>query len=243
MADRLIFLGTGDSEAVDYWNTNLLLETGGKRLLIDCGYTIKYALRDAGLSVGDIDGILITHVHADHCFGLERFGYETRYTYGTRIPVFIPPGVMPTLWDETLKGSMGHSSDGENRLDDFFDVQYIEDGCLNFGDASLELFETDHTGGMATYGVVINNRLIFTSDTNPLDWIAADRSDRRIVHDCSLQDFNPVHSTLSQLAEFYPPEVRARMYAIHYGDTMPARRAEIESVLAGVAEQGASFDV
>lgn len=243
MADRLCFLGTGDSEAMDYWNTNLLLETAGRRLLIDCGYTIKYALRDMGLGVPDIDGILITHIHADHCFGLERFAYETRYTHGTRIPLYLPVDIYPGLWEQTLKGSMGHSSDGENRLDDFFDLQLIEDRRLRFGDATLELFPTDHTGGMATYGVIINNRLIFTSDTNPLPWLAADRSDRRIVHDCSLQAHNPVHATLDEIADFYPPEVRARMLAIHYGDAMPTRRAQIEAVLAGVAEQGGCIDV
>ena len=243
MSSRLCFLGTGDSEAVNYWNTNLLLESGGQRLLIDCGYTIKYALRDVGLGVNDIDAIFITHIHADHCFGLERFGYETRYTYNTRIPLYATPDVLDPLWNETLKGSMGHSSDGENQLDDFFEVHIIKGHRFRFGECELELFRTNHTGGMATFGVIIDDRLIFTSDSNPLPWIAEDRSERRIVHDCSLQDWNPVHSTLAELAQAYPPEVRARMWGIHYGDDMPARRAEIESVLAGVAEQGQWIDL
>ncbi|APZ42072.1 MBL fold metallo-hydrolase [Acidihalobacter ferrooxydans] len=240
-ASRLRFLGTGDSEAIDFWNTNLLLEAGARRLLIDCGYTIKYALRDAGLAIPDIDGILITHVHADHAYGLERFGIETRYRYGMRVRLYAEPDVLPALWHETLKGSMGHSSDGENRLEDFFDVVPIEDHAFTFAGHSLRTFPTPHTVGMATYGVEIDDRVIFTADSKPLPWLAQDRTARTILHDCSLQDANPVHATLGEIIAYYPPDVRRRMLAIHYGDALDAHRATIERELAGVAEQGASL--
>lgn len=235
---RLYFLGTGDSESICYWNTNLLLETGGRRLLIDCGYTVKYALRDVGLTLADIDGIVITHVHADHVFGLERAGYETRYTYGKRIPLFMAPHLLPVLWEQTLKGCMGLSSDGENELGDFFDVQPIDARGFKFHGCAIETFPTVHTPGMATYGLIFDNHVIFTADSKPLDWLAADRSTRRILHDCSLQNGNPVHATLHELIRFYPRQVRERVMAIHYGDTLETHRALIEQELGGVAEQG-----
>ncbi|MEJ2480043.1 MAG: MBL fold metallo-hydrolase [Acidihalobacter sp.] len=238
---RLRFLGTGDSEAMRFWNTNLLLEAGSRRLLIDCGYTIKYALRDAGLAVPDIEAILITHTHADHAYGLERFGIETRYRYDTRVTLYAEPDVLPALWHETLKGSMGYSSDGENRLEDFFDVAPIENHAFEFAGHRLRTFPTLHTGGMATYGVEIDDGVIFTADSKPLPWIAEDRSQRTILHDCSLQADNPVHATLGELVAFYPPEVRRRLLAIHYGDDLDTHRATIERELGGVAEQGASL--
>lgn len=238
---RLRFLGTGDSEAIDFWNTNLLLEAGERRLLIDCGYTIKYALRDAGLTIPDIEAIFITHTHADHVYGQERFGIETRYRYGRRVKLFGEPDVLPTLWDETLKGSMGRSSDGENRLEDFFEVVPIEHHAFEFAGHRLRTFPTRHTDGMATYGVEIDERAIFTADSKPLAWLAEDRSERTILHDCSLQADNPVHATLGELLAYYPPEVRRRLLAIHYGDDLEAHRATIERELGGVAEQGASL--
>lgn len=238
---RLRLLGTGDSEAMRFWNTNLLLEAGERRLLIDCGYTIKYALRDAGLGIPDIEAILITHTHADHAYGLERFGIETRYRYGTRVRLYAEPDVLSVLWEFTLKGSMGFSSDGENRLEDFFDVVAIENHAFEFAGHRLRTFPTLHTGGMASYGVEIDDCVIFTADSKPLGWLAADCTTRTILHDCSLQADNPVHATLGELVAFYPPGVRRRLLAIHYGDDLEAYRATIERELGGVAEQGASL--
>lgn len=235
---RLRFLGVGDSESMNYWNTNLLLETEGGRLLIDCGYTIKYALRDVGLTLADIDAILITHVHADHVFGLERFGYEMRYSYRRRIPLMLEPNIMHTLWDQTLKGCMGNSSDGDNRLEDFFNVYLINGHTFDFEGCRLRTFRTKHTPGMDTYGLVFDDDVIFTADSKPLNWLASDRSDRLILHDCSLQEHNPVHATLRELIRAYPRQVRNRLLAIHYGDDLEIYRSLIEQELGGVAEQG-----
>ncbi|WP_455380383.1 MBL fold metallo-hydrolase [Acidihalobacter prosperus] len=235
---RLRFLGVGDSESINFWNTNLLLETESRRLLIDCGYTIKYALRDVGLTLGDIDAIAITHVHADHVFGLERFGYEMRYSYRRRIPLMLEPNIMSALWEQTLKGCMGRSSDGENRLEDFFNVKPISHHAFGFEGCQLHTFPTIHTPGMDTYGLIFDDDVIFTADSKPLDWLASDRSDRLILHDCSLQASNPVHATLEELIRVYPPQVRNRLLAIHYGDDLETYRSLIERELGGVAEQG-----
>lgn len=235
---HLRFLGTGDSESMRYWNTNLLLESEGRRLLVDCGYTVKYALRDMDLTLANIDGIVITHVHADHVFGLERVGYETRYTYTRRIPLFLEPDILPALWDQTLKGSMGLSSDGENQLEDFFEVHPIVENQFEFYGCKIQTFPTVHTPGMSTYGLIFDDAVIFTADSKPLDWLAADRSSRRILHDCSLLDWSPVHATLTELIQFYPHQVRERLMAIHYGDDMELHRGLIEQELQAVAEQG-----
>lgn len=50
----------------------LLAEAGGTRLLIDAGKparTIEEALREFDTSLGDIQGLLITHEHTDHIAG------------------------------------------------------------------------------------------------------------------------------------------------------------------------------
>lgn len=50
-----------------------LLAAGGRRFLIDAGLSakaIRTALADAGCSVEELDGILITHEHKDHVAGL-----------------------------------------------------------------------------------------------------------------------------------------------------------------------------
>lgn len=50
--------------------TSLYIRHAGKALLIDCGEGTQTAVRKAGLRFKPIDGIAITHFHADHISGL-----------------------------------------------------------------------------------------------------------------------------------------------------------------------------
>jgi phosphoribosyl 1,2-cyclic phosphate phosphodiesterase len=47
----------------------LLLESAGKRLLVDCGPDIRSQLIEA--EVPDLDAVIVTHDHADHCHGID----------------------------------------------------------------------------------------------------------------------------------------------------------------------------
>ncbi len=47
----------------------ILVEEGGATLLVDTGPDVKAQLLDAG--VGRLDGILYTHIHADHTHGID----------------------------------------------------------------------------------------------------------------------------------------------------------------------------
>jgi phosphoribosyl 1,2-cyclic phosphate phosphodiesterase len=48
---------------------SLLVESGGKRLLVDCGPDLRQQLLDA--RVADLDHVVVTHDHADHCHGID----------------------------------------------------------------------------------------------------------------------------------------------------------------------------
>ena len=46
-----------------------LIELGGKRFLVDCGISHRHLtaeLSGAGVEVGDIDAVFVTHLHSDH---------------------------------------------------------------------------------------------------------------------------------------------------------------------------------
>jgi ribonuclease BN (tRNA processing enzyme) len=240
---RLRVLGTGDSTSLRFWNSGYLVEARGKRLLIDCGFTIKYALRDVGLTLADVEAVFITHVHGDHVHGLERLGYESRYGFHKRACLLLAPGIRHELWDLCLQGTMGSSSDGRNALEDFFDVRALDGGPFEWEGVRFEPFPTPHTPNKPSYGLIINDRLIITSDTRPIDWLARDASERIIIHDCALGAGNPVHAGLDELLQLYPPAVRRRLWAIHYGDRIEEYRARIEAEFAGVAQRGQCFAI
>lgn len=67
---RVTFLGVGEAFDPTLPNTSTMLQADGQTLLVDCGFS---AAQSYFHRVGDphlLDGIYLTHLHADHCFGL-----------------------------------------------------------------------------------------------------------------------------------------------------------------------------
>jgi len=72
----------------------VLIEMGGKRLLIDAGISarrIERGLAGVGLQADKLDGILITHEHSDHIKGIEVL--LKRY----RLPVYTRPSTWAAM--------------------------------------------------------------------------------------------------------------------------------------------------
>ena len=67
---RVAVLGSGSK------GNAVVVEAGGRRLLLDCGFScreIVRRLRKVGLEPEDIDAMVLTHEHGDHVRGVERF--------------------------------------------------------------------------------------------------------------------------------------------------------------------------
>lgn len=69
-----------------------LIEGGGTRVLLDCGFAAKEAVRrlaEVGVKPEELDGILVTHEHQDHIQGVgplsRRFGLPVWVTHGTHL--------------------------------------------------------------------------------------------------------------------------------------------------------------
>lgn len=69
----LLFLGTSAGVPTKARNVSAtaVIEASGRHwYLIDCGEGTQHRLLQTPLSIRDLRGIFITHVHGDHCFGL-----------------------------------------------------------------------------------------------------------------------------------------------------------------------------
>jgi ribonuclease Z len=101
----LTFLGT--SSGVPTRNRNLsalALQTGHGRSwwLIDCGEATQHRLQHLPLSVHDLDGICITHVHGDHSYGLPGLLASAAMTGRTRPLIVVGTLALKAWLDATM---------------------------------------------------------------------------------------------------------------------------------------------
>jgi len=68
---RVTLLGTGSpTPAMSRFGPGVLIQVGGKNLLIDSGRGTTQRLWQAGLKLGQVDAVFLTHLHSDHVVGL-----------------------------------------------------------------------------------------------------------------------------------------------------------------------------
>jgi ribonuclease Z len=67
---RLIPLGTAAIAEPTHDNVYMLLDSGHLKILIDCGGSPSSRLMQAGLNFTDLDGLIVTHHHPDHIYGV-----------------------------------------------------------------------------------------------------------------------------------------------------------------------------
>lgn len=66
---RITFVGVGEAFDETLPNTSLLVESGDASLLLDCGFSVPHAFW-ALPDTAAVDGVYLSHYHADHWFGL-----------------------------------------------------------------------------------------------------------------------------------------------------------------------------
>ena len=68
---RVTLLGTGSPAPVmRRFGPGVLVQAGGKNLLIDSGRGVTQRLLQAGLRLGQVDALFLTHLHSDHIVGI-----------------------------------------------------------------------------------------------------------------------------------------------------------------------------
>jgi ribonuclease BN (tRNA processing enzyme) len=74
-------------------SSGYVLQSDGHTIMLDCGPgSLRNALA-AGIALRDIEAIVLSHLHEDHCFDLGAFALQAMYGRFERLPVIYgPPG-------------------------------------------------------------------------------------------------------------------------------------------------------
>ncbi len=220
-------VGVGDAFTALHHNACLLVESGGTRLLVDAPPALARALKDlstkdplAPVSLDDVDHVLITHLHGDHCGGLEQLLFWRRFVTHRKATLHAIPAVLEQVWETRLRGGMDTLLDASGRfstlsLEDYAVVSPLGPGASLIGDLAVEWRPTIHhiptsalrfKAGSSTFGYSADTAF----DPTLVEWLSA--ADL-FFHETNLG----VHTPLASLVSL-PEATRARMKLIHYPD-------------------------
>ena len=82
---RVLILGVGDAFTRAHFSTSALIEAPGGHVLLDCPDLIHRVIHEGTAQAGwsenplEVHDVLLTHLHGDHCNGLESLAFAHRY--------------------------------------------------------------------------------------------------------------------------------------------------------------------
>lgn len=172
--------------------SSIIIESGKQRMLVDCGPDLRQQLLAA--NIHHLDGIIVTHDHADHCHGID----DLRQVYhhvGKQRPLY---SRMRTL--ERLRKRFSYAFEGTSLYPAALDAIAI-DGDVELGNALLRFVDQPH-GGINSLGVradEADKSLVYAIDFHDLTDEMAElyRGADLWICDCLRRTPHPTHAHLA----------------------------------------------
>lgn len=237
---RLLVVGTGDAFSSERFGCSCVVEGPSGHVLLDCPDMIHAALRRAcdashwKVDARSLQDIIITHLHGDHCNGLESLGFHRwllRREHQIPLPRLHCSGpVASRLW-ERLGPAMDQR--GAAKLGDYFEVHTLVPGTTaSIAGLQVECRETRHSVPTLAFRFTERDRTMAWSSDTPFEaelvaWL--ERGASLIVHETSPSS---VHTPIENLNSL-PAAVRSRMRLMHMPDDFDAACTDIACLRQG----------
>lgn len=89
MKPEIKFIGTGGSFDIAQGNSAAIVIFEGKKILVDCGFTVYPKLRELNL-IDAIDCVIVTHLHDDHAGSLSTLLFHRHFISNNPITLLYP---------------------------------------------------------------------------------------------------------------------------------------------------------
>jgi ribonuclease BN (tRNA processing enzyme) len=245
----LIPLGVGEAFTARYYTSAYVLGIGDDWLLIECPHPVRKMLREASIAAGlrrelDLDhlySVVVSHLHADHCCGLEDLGYYSFHVLGRRAKLLMHADTSARLWNGLLAAGMELTQSNrdqppvQRQVGDFFDlIELSEAQPVKCGPFSVECRRTIHSIPTFALRITAGDRMLgYSADTayDPalITWLAPANL---IIHEATTLVHTGVHTPYESLAAL-PASLRSRMRLTHYPDDFDVNGKVIEALRQG----------
>lgn len=232
-AATLTFVGTGEALDPALANTSLLIR-GPRVLLMDCGYAVPHAFWRLSEDPNLLDGVWISHGHADHCFGLPALLLWMRLQGRTRALTLLGgPGSRARL-EQVLE--LGYP--GSYAAHKCYPIEFVEVSpgpAQAWGPLSLRVAASTHS--IANYAVRLEARgqrsLMYSGDVAPtLGTRELARGVDVLVHECFSTAANRKHGDVDGCVEMATDAGVETLALLHFAAEakldIRARAAELD---------------
>ena len=227
----LTYVGTGEAIDPTLANTSLLYR-GARALLLDCGYAVPHALWSIEPDPNAIDGVYLSHLHADHAFGLPALALWMRLGGRTRPLALL--GAAATVAGARRILELGYpGSFGPDKCFPIEAVALSSSSATAWGEMELRIAPSDHKR-MANHAVVVAEqgaaRFGYSGDGRPSP--ATRELFARVphvVHECfgHRVDTTPEgHASLDELLKLGTQLGTRRLDLLHFARDQRARIAQ-----------------
>ncbi|MBI2547640.1 MAG: ribonuclease Z [Candidatus Aenigmarchaeota archaeon] len=231
---EVVFVGSGEAFDENRHNISILVNSKTK-LLLDCGYNVPQSLWEYNSNPNFLDGVYISHFHADHYYGvlplilrMEEDGRKKEFT------IIGQKGVK-----ESILNALELSWKGWSDLTRYpFNIEFVEiGGSLSFNELELSFALTSHVIPNYAIKVALKERsMCYSGDGAPTEESKnLYQGTNLLAHELCTPD-KPVggHATVKDIVKLLQETKLGRLALVHIMRTFLKRRDIILNEFQGL---------
>ena len=225
---NVLFLGTGEAFDPELPNTSVLIRCGRKAILVDCGFSAAPEFFRQVSDADELQALYLTHMHADHCFGLPALLVWLHEQGRTRpLSLLLCEDRVPavtTLLERAYPGAAAKLG---------FPLEFVSvsgDGHTVWQDVELQTARTIH--GVPNYAVRFqfpSGRTVMVSGDGEITEASGallQDADLAIHESYTIDEYRPGHSSVAEVLEMAARKTPKRVALVHTSRRQRNRLAE-----------------